>query len=54
MLDMLYRLLSKKQWQPSKSSVSTTTFNKKSELMLMRHATASIQFRTQAVLVYLQ
>jgi len=28
--------------------------NKKSELMLMRRATASVSFRTQVVLVYLQ
>jgi len=28
--------------------------NKKSELMLIRHATASIQYRTQVVLVCIQ
>jgi len=30
------------------------TSNKKSELMLMRRATALVEFRTQVVLVYLQ
>jgi len=31
-----------------------TVYNKKSELMLMRRATASVQCCTQVVLVYLQ
>jgi len=41
------------QYITNKSEAQTNE-NKKSELMLMRRATASVSFRTQVVLVYLQ